>query len=1237
MVLIMGSLSAQGLRITQVDPNTNEITLTNYGSAMDYSMYRLCSLFDYDPLASSDVTIVDGSFNLGMGESVTFTWMSGGMSASGADLGLYLPSGSFGSADNMIDFVQWGSAGNGREAVADAAGIWTAGDFLTVEAPYAYNGDGVQTGIAFWGTANTGGDSSVVINEIDCDNTGTDTMEFIELYGEPNESLDGLVIVFLNGNGDVAYNAIDLDGYSTDENGFFVAGNAAIAEADVVFSDNSLQNGADAVAVYYGNASDWENGTPATADNLIDMAVYSTGDADDVELLAFLNEGQLQLDEWANGFEGGQVESLSRVPDGGTPLNTDTYVTQPPTPGASNVIPCLGGSVSTDMDETEVVACVNEIDFIISFMNTSTSESDYLYVITDESNIIIDVTSEPSYNFGGAEEGMVRVWGLSYTGTLDDTTIEPGDDATMIMSDDCLSLSSNFIAVSLEDCTPATCDGATIDSDQGSVTVVVCLDEEADEVSFSNNSNTDLASYTYVLTTVEGIIIDTFESGTYDFNNGEEQTCNVYGLSYTGTLTDGALDAGNSIFEATTDGDCISISENFITIVKQECVTEGGCTDLLISEYLEGSSNNKAIEIYNPTDFTVDLSEYEVLLYPNGATEFNNNLVLEGTLAPGEVYVIANANASPLILAEADITATVTFFNGNDALELTHNGVVIDVIGVVGENPEGEVWVVGEGATAEYTLVRKVEVTSGTDDWLLSSTQWDVYPQDYLTSLGNHTSFPCVLTPQVGFTASSLNIDEAAGTATFGVQAFNLEADLEVTITLTGGTATDVDDYSFTSPQVVTILADATDPQTFDVTIVDDAIEEDTETIIFTLTNNDGVEISTGELTINILDNDAAIEVLTIAEAAEIDEDGVIVNDNLECEIRGIVHGVNMRPGGLQFTLIDDTDGIGVFSSSENFGYTVLEGDSVHIVGTLGQFNGLAQINVSAVDYISSDNEIDQPLVVTELNEDTESHVIKLECVSIIDPSEWSPGGSGFTVTVTDGTNEYDVRIDADVELFNEPAPQGSFDIAGIGGQFDSSSPYDSGYQLLPRYNADLTPGPVATFTYAGDADGTTLDLSDDQTVNMSATADLEGADSYTWELAFGEDVFPNAGSPALYNQSIIDTQFPDEVTLTLTIEVDGCTATETVTFDNVIYTGIEEAGFELLMYPNPARNSFNVESSSPLESIRVFSQTGQLVKLVSGEMNNRLVVDLSDLAEGIYMVEVTTEKGVQVNRLIKE
>ncbi len=181
----------------------------------------------------------------------------------------------------------------------------------------------------------------VIINEVDADTAGSDSLEFVELYdgGVGNSPLDGLVVVFFNGNGDAVYDAFDLDGFSTDPNGYLVLGNAAVSPApDIVFSNNGLQNGADAVALYEADGADFPNGTLVTTTGLIDAIVYDTNDSDDAGLLALLNAGQPQVNEDGAGDK--DFDSNQRCPNGsGGARNTLAYVQDTPTPGDDNFCP----------------------------------------------------------------------------------------------------------------------------------------------------------------------------------------------------------------------------------------------------------------------------------------------------------------------------------------------------------------------------------------------------------------------------------------------------------------------------------------------------------------------------------------------------------------------------------------------------------------------------------------------------------------------------------------------------------------------------------------------------------------------------------------------------------------------------------------------------------------------------------------------------------------------------------
>ena len=180
----------------------------------------------------------------------------------------------------------------------------------------------------------------ILINEVDSDTPGVDTMEFVELYdgGIGNFPLNGLVLVFFNGSttGDLSYRAVDLTGFLTDANGYFVVGNAGVTPTPgIVIPNNGIQNGADAIGLYADPISAWPNGTPASSVNLVDAVVYGTNDAPDTALLALLTPGQSQINESGGGSS--SSDSIGRCPDGGLPLVTASYTTMAPTPGAPNV------------------------------------------------------------------------------------------------------------------------------------------------------------------------------------------------------------------------------------------------------------------------------------------------------------------------------------------------------------------------------------------------------------------------------------------------------------------------------------------------------------------------------------------------------------------------------------------------------------------------------------------------------------------------------------------------------------------------------------------------------------------------------------------------------------------------------------------------------------------------------------------------------------------------------------
>ncbi len=182
--------------------------------------------------------------------------------------------------------------------------------------------------------------------------------------------------------------------------------------------------------------------------------------------------------------------------------------------------------------------------------------------------------------------------------------------------------------------------------------------------------------------------------------------------------------------------------------------------DLYFSEYIEGSGNSKAFEIYNPTGAEVDLGSYLVLGNFNG-NPFNDTLRFPaGTmLAAGDVFVVAHEDADSLVTAVADSlienpfaagTSFMTVFNGDDVRGLfkigTSDTTLIDIIGVDQVDP-GSAWDVAgvSGGTRDHTLLRKASITSGNIDFLAGAgtnaddSEWIVLEQNDFSNIGSAT------------------------------------------------------------------------------------------------------------------------------------------------------------------------------------------------------------------------------------------------------------------------------------------------------------------------------------------------------------------------------------------------------------------------------------------------------------------------------------------------------------------
>ena len=212
--------------------------------------------------------------------------------------------------------------------------------------------------------------------------------------------------------------------------------------------------------------------------------------------------------------------------------------------------------------------------------------------------------------------------------------------------------------------------------------------------------------------------------------------------------TNDFLAAGGDGYEvfgnAETTGEFMGLHESFedmftigvdIVIPADARVTEiESLPGLFISEYIEGGSNNKAIELYNYTDAEIDLTSYSIIEnYGSGSNTYN----LVGTLAAGEVLVLCTdaVEVASLLDTNCDIAfgyPSVTHFNGDDTVQLLIDGLVIDQIGVEAEAG-------GDNFAQNVTLVRNSDIVEGNIVFDLAG-EWTSYAQDTFDYIGSHVT-----------------------------------------------------------------------------------------------------------------------------------------------------------------------------------------------------------------------------------------------------------------------------------------------------------------------------------------------------------------------------------------------------------------------------------------------------------------------------------------------------------------
>jgi len=433
--------------------------------------------------------------------------------------------------------------------------------------------------------------------------------------------------------------------------------------------------------------------------------------------------------------------------------------------------------------------------------------------------------------------------------------------------------------------------------------------------------------------------------------------------------------------------------------------------DLIISEYIEGSGENKALELYNGTGNEINLKDYKLELYSNGSPTVSQTLSFAETdkVASGATYVLVkdHINTDATLKSKANkLDSTVINFNGDDVLVLKKGNDVIDSFGQAGKR-------INFGT--DVTLVRKSSITTGDkiiDDAFNSSVEWTAFPKDDSSNLGSHTmdgSGPVDPTEPVAVTTATITgIAKVGATLTASVNegATNVTYQWQVADTK-DGTYANIDGAT----NETLVLAEGQEGKFIKVIVHGE---------------NDSSITSDATTAVAAVDSTDPVEGMSIADARAQKTGEVTVKGIVTAKLKNSIH------------IQDETAAIAVRPATLN----VQLGDEITVDGSLGEFNGLLQLTGTLVGEPVS-KVVPSPVVLTgaELNETNESKLATVNKVTISGASQNYKGtdAAGTEFTVRDENSNLGLVAGTTYES-----------ITGIVQEFNGT------YQIIPRSQQDI-------------------------------------------------------------------------------------------------------------------------------------------------------------------------------------
>ncbi|TXF87137.1 T9SS type A sorting domain-containing protein [Neolewinella aurantiaca] len=345
----------------------------------------------------------------------------------------------------------------------------------------------------------------------------------------------------------------------------------------------------------------------------------------------------------------------------------------------------VGGTVATADGETEVSVCSQDgIADIVTAVSTGAEGENFVFIITDADNTILEILDGDSFDFDAAPYGVCRIWGLSYQGDL---LAEAGADAGAgSLASACSDLSENFITVTREDIM-----GGSISLNGGSDAITTCPDDGIADVLNFNSIGATGSNFQYVVTDLDNVVLELVTGNSFDFEPAGPGVCRVWGFAYAGAVS---LMVGDTVTSATLAEGCAELADNFITVTRE--VPVSGAVSLVdgstSASVCSGDPTEPALEfVAGPStgDYVFLIVQADSFALLGIMDTFNFNMAQAGDY---HVYGLAYAGNLDVFPGQNIFTTDLA----TSCFDLSDNFVTVSVDRVHGGN------ILGNGAEELY-------------------------------------------------------------------------------------------------------------------------------------------------------------------------------------------------------------------------------------------------------------------------------------------------------------------------------------------------------------------------------------------------------------------------------------------------------------------------------------------------------------------------------------------------------